>query len=60
LGKVEDAITHGERACELQPNDPQNFRILSVTYRKMFTATQNEAYIHKAEEAMARAAYLTH
>ncbi len=57
--KVDDAIKHGERACELEPEDPQNFRILSVTYRKMYAATQQEEFIHKAEEAMARAAFLS-
>jgi len=55
LGQPEDAVRHGERACELEPDDPFNFTALSVTYQRAWQGTQNPRYIHLAEEAMARA-----
>jgi len=54
-GKAEEAIRHGERACELEPNEPFNFTALSVTYRQAFPTTQDAQHIQLAETAMARA-----
>ena len=48
LGNHEDAIGHGLKACELQPDDPFSFTALSVTY-------QRAGRIPEAEDAMARA-----
>jgi tetratricopeptide (TPR) repeat protein len=56
-GKVnrhEDAIRHGQRACELEPNDPFGFTALSVTFQRAFAGTGNQQYIQLAEDAMAR------
>jgi tetratricopeptide (TPR) repeat protein len=55
VGKHEQAVKHGQQACELEPGDPFNFTALSVTYQRAFAGTQNHQYIHMAEDAMARA-----
>lgn len=55
LGRHEEAVQHGQRVCELDPNDPFHFTAMSVTFQRAFAGTQNHAYIHLAEEAMARA-----
>jgi len=52
------AIQHGERACTLEPEDSFNFTALSVTYQKAWAGTQEQDYIRKAEDAMARAQQL--
>jgi tetratricopeptide (TPR) repeat protein len=57
-GKVDkhlDAVSHGRRACELEPSDPFNFTALSVTYQRAWQGTQNNEFIQLAEEAMAQA-----
>jgi tetratricopeptide (TPR) repeat protein len=54
LNEPEQSCRHGERACELEPNDPFNFTALSVTYQRAFEGTRNPEFIHKAEMAMAR------
>jgi lipopolysaccharide biosynthesis regulator YciM len=51
----EQAIVHGERVCQLEPNDSFNFTALSVTYQRAWAGTKNQDYITKAEDAMARA-----
>jgi Flp pilus assembly protein TadD len=48
LGQHEQAIKHGVKVCELEPNDPFSFTALSVTY-------QRAGRIPEAEEAMYRA-----
>lgn len=53
-----NAIRHGEKACELEPNDPFNFTAMSVTYQRAWAGTQDHQYITKAEDAMARAQML--
>lgn len=58
VGQHEEAVRHGERACELEPNDPFSFTALSVTYQRAYAGTQNMEFIPKAEEAMARAQML--
>jgi tetratricopeptide (TPR) repeat protein len=58
-GKHELAIRHAERACELEPTDFMNFTALSVTYQRAWAGTQDQAYIGKAEEAMAKAQSLS-
>jgi Flp pilus assembly protein TadD len=54
-GQHAEAIAHGEKACELEPTDPFNFTALSVTYQRAWAGTQDQQYIIKAEDAMARA-----
>lgn len=54
LHKHEDAVKHGQRACELDPSDSFNFTAMSVTYQRAFQGTQNQQYIQLAEDAMAR------
>ena len=55
LGRHEEAVRHAERAVELDPRDPFSYTALSVTYQRAFAGTHDQHYIHKAEEAMARA-----
>jgi tetratricopeptide (TPR) repeat protein len=60
-GKVsrhDDAIRHGRRACELEPNDPFSFTALSVTFQRAFAGTGNQQFIQLAEDAMARSRLL--
>jgi tetratricopeptide (TPR) repeat protein len=54
-GQHDQAISHGEKACQLESNDPFNFTALSVTYQRAWAGTQEQQFIAKAEEAMARA-----
>jgi tetratricopeptide (TPR) repeat protein len=55
IGDHEKAVQHGERACQLDPNDPFSYTAMSVTYQRAFAGTRNHEYIHMAEDAMARA-----
>ena len=57
-GQHELAIQHGEKACELEPNDPFNYTAMSVTYQRAWAGTQEQQYITKAEDAMAKAQML--
>ena len=57
-GQHDEAIKHGEKACELEPEDPFNFTAMSVTYQRAWAGTQDQQYITKAEDAMARAQML--
>ena len=45
---------HGEKACEIEPNDKFNLSALSVTYQRAFEGTRDPMYIQKAEDAMAK------
>ncbi|TWT89288.1 tetratricopeptide repeat protein [Neorhodopirellula pilleata] len=54
-GQHDLAIQHGEKACQLEPDDAFNFTAMSVTYQKAWAGTQNQEYITKAEDAMAQA-----
>jgi tetratricopeptide (TPR) repeat protein len=58
LNRHEDAVRHGQRACELDPEDPFSFTAMSVTFQRAFAGTQNHQYIQLAEDAMARAQML--
>ena len=61
LGRVsrhEEAVSHGQQACKLDPNDPFNFTAMSVTYQRAFAGTQNQQYIQSAEDAMAKSQIL--
>ncbi len=49
----EKAIEHGQKACELEPNDPFNYTAMSVTFQRVFAGTQDPKYIQLAEDAMA-------
>ena len=55
LGQHEQAVRHGQRACELDSQDPFTFTALSVTFQRAFAGTQNQEFIQLAEDAMARA-----
>ena len=55
VGRHEEAVEHGQKACEIEPNEAFNFTAMSVTYQRAFAGTQNHHYIQLAEEAMARA-----
>ena len=55
VDKHEEAVRHGQKACELEPNEPFNFTAMSVTSQRAFEGTQNRQYIQLAEEAMAKA-----
>lgn len=57
-GQHELAVQHGERVCELEPEDAFNFTAMSVTYQKAWEGTREQDYIRKAEDAMARAQQL--
>jgi Tfp pilus assembly protein PilF len=51
LNRHEDAIAHGMKVCELEPNEPFSFTAMSVTF-------QRAGKIFEAEDAMARARML--
>lgn len=55
VGKHEESIKHGQRACEIEPADPFNFTAMSVTFQRAWQGTQNPQYIQAAEDAMAKA-----
>jgi tetratricopeptide (TPR) repeat protein len=55
IGQHEEAVKHGQKACEIEPTDPFNFTAMSVTYQRAFAGTQNQQYITLAEDAMAKA-----
>jgi Tfp pilus assembly protein PilF len=60
-GKVEkhdQAVTHAEKAVELEPQDTFNWTALSTTYQRAFEATRDRQYIFRAEDAKARAAQM--
>lgn len=48
LQKHDEAVKHGQRVCELEPQDPFSYTAMSVTY-------QRAGKIPEAEDAMARA-----
>ena len=58
VGRHEDAVASGQRACEIDPSDPFHFTALSVTYQRAWQGTQNQQYIQLAEDAMARSRML--
>jgi len=51
----EKACEHGEKACQLEPNEAFNFTAMSVTYQRAWQGTQRQDFIAKAEDAMAKA-----
>lgn len=55
LQDFEKSVAHGEKAVELEPNDPFNHVAMSVTYQRAFEGTRDPAYIQRAEAAKARA-----
>ena len=56
--KHEDAVRHGERACQIEPEEGFNFTALSVTYQRAFAGLQDQKFIKLAEDAMEKAARL--
>jgi tetratricopeptide (TPR) repeat protein len=59
MGKHEEAITHAQRAAELEPLDPFSYTALSVTYQRAYAGTGNMEYIRMAEDAMERSRQLS-
>lgn len=59
-GQHELAITHNQKACELEPNDSFNFSALSVSCQRAYAGTGDRKYIQMAEDAMAHARSLNH
>ncbi|MEM1069750.1 MAG: scaffolding protein [Planctomycetota bacterium] len=57
-GQHDLAVQHAEKACELEPNESFNYTALSVTYQRAWAGTQNQQFITKAEDAMAKAQML--
>ena len=60
-GKAEQhdlAVTHAEKAVEIEPDDTFNWTALSTTYQKAFEATRDRQYIFRAEDAKQRAAQM--
>ena len=55
LGKHAEAVQHGERACELEPNDAFSFTAMSLTYQRAYAGTGNMEFITLAETARDRA-----
>ena len=45
----EKSVEHGEKAYQLEPEDPFNAAALSVTYQRAFEGTRDPIYIQKAE-----------
>ncbi len=43
------SVEHGEKAYQLEPEDPFNAAALSVTYQRAFEGTRDPIYIQKAE-----------
>lgn len=60
LGKYDESVRHGQRACEIEPEEPFNFTALSITYQRAFAGTQNHTYIKLAEDAMAKSQMLAY
>lgn len=58
LGQHEDAVSHAEKACELEPSDAINFSLLSLTYQRAYAGTGDLRFIRMAEDAMARSRML--
>jgi len=57
-GQHDLAIKHAEKACEIEPGDSFNYTALSVTYQRAWAGTQDQQFITKAEDAMAKAQML--
>ena len=59
INQHDKAVSHGQRACDLDPNDPFNFTAMSVTCQRasqgVDNAADNAKFIRMAEDAMARA-----
>ena len=48
LGRHEEAIAHGLKVCELEPNDPFSFTAMSVTYVRAQRIPEAEDYKARA------------
>ena len=57
-GQHDLAIQHAEKACQIEPDDSFNYTAMSVTYQRAWAGTQDQQYITKAEDAMAKAQML--
>jgi tetratricopeptide (TPR) repeat protein len=54
-GQHDQAVTHAEKAAEIEPQDTFNWTALSTTYQRAFEATRDRQYIFRAEDAKMRA-----
>ena len=59
LGQHEEAITHAQKVCELEADDPFSFTALSVTFQRAYAGTGGMQYIRLAEEAMEKSRILS-
>ena len=57
-GRHAEAIIHGQKACEIEPNEAFNYTALSVTYQRAWAGTGDRQFITMAEDAMAQARML--
>ena len=55
VGQHAEAVKHGQRGCELEPDDPFSYTALSVTCQRAFAGTGDQQYLGLAEQAMAEA-----
>ena len=55
VNQHDKAVEHGQRACELDPQDAFSFTAMSVTYQRAWQGTQKQEFIQLAEDAMAKA-----
>lgn len=58
LNEHHRAVSHAEKACQIEPNEGFNFTLLSVTYQKAYAGTGDTSFIRMAEDAMARSRLL--
>jgi tetratricopeptide (TPR) repeat protein len=54
VGKHEEAVKHGQRVCELEPQEAFSFTAMSVTFQRAYDGTKTPEFIQLAEDAMAR------
>ncbi len=59
VGLHDQAVSHAQSACTIEPNEPFNFTAMSVTCQRASqgatNAADNARFIRMAEDAMARA-----
>jgi len=58
MQKHEEAVTHAQKACEIEPDDAFNFTTLSTVLQRAYAGTGNTSFIQAAEDAMAKAQML--
>ena len=58
LGQHDEAISHAQRVCELEPDDPFSHTALSVIYQRAYAGTGEQNFIRLAEDAMEKSRML--